>query len=378
MGKGVYLGVSNTAKKIKKIYIGVNGVAKKVKKIYIGDSNGVARVGYTSNLKLSYCDTKYLVSSRSSLGATSIGDYALFAGGYDGSTTSECIDYFNNSLSQGYMSISQQRTNIAGASSKSYALLAGGGVSGTPYTNIDVYSASLTHSTTHLGAGRISTVGVGTPDLVIFAGGQYTAQGARYSVDYTDAFNDSLTSLAISALSKGRTEHTGAYAGQGDYFLFGGGLTSTTNKAIDSVEVYSSSLTKLSSIYLSSSRKNLDASSLRGCAWFGGGRYTNGTTVSTIDMFNGSLVRTTLSLSESRYALKACSVMDEFILFGGGSKSNGYSATMDTYDSSGTMTTFILASPRNIGGATSVKNKALFAGGYSGSYENIVNVYMAS
>ena len=47
MSKGAYIGVGNSAKKIKNIYIGVNGVAKKVKKAYIGVNN-VAKLWWSS------------------------------------------------------------------------------------------------------------------------------------------------------------------------------------------------------------------------------------------------------------------------------------------------------------------------------------------
>ena len=49
MSKGAYIGVGNSAKKIKSIYIGVNGVAKKVKKAYIGVNN-VAKLWWSSGL----------------------------------------------------------------------------------------------------------------------------------------------------------------------------------------------------------------------------------------------------------------------------------------------------------------------------------------
>ena len=45
MAKGGYIGVSSTARRIKKIYIGQDGKAKKVKKAYIG-VNGVAKLFY--------------------------------------------------------------------------------------------------------------------------------------------------------------------------------------------------------------------------------------------------------------------------------------------------------------------------------------------
>jgi hypothetical protein len=47
MAKGLCVGVSNVARKVKKAYVGVGDVARKVKKIYIG-VNGVARLAYAS------------------------------------------------------------------------------------------------------------------------------------------------------------------------------------------------------------------------------------------------------------------------------------------------------------------------------------------
>jgi hypothetical protein len=47
MANGVYIGVSDLARKVKAMYVGVDGVAKKVKKGYIG-VNGVAQMFYSS------------------------------------------------------------------------------------------------------------------------------------------------------------------------------------------------------------------------------------------------------------------------------------------------------------------------------------------
>ena len=51
MAKGVYIGVNNVARKVKKSYIGVGNVARKIKKAYIG-VNGVARECYPDALWL--------------------------------------------------------------------------------------------------------------------------------------------------------------------------------------------------------------------------------------------------------------------------------------------------------------------------------------
>lgn len=50
MAKGMYVGVNNLARKVKKIYVGVDGKARKVKKVYIGDTNGKARLAWSGGL----------------------------------------------------------------------------------------------------------------------------------------------------------------------------------------------------------------------------------------------------------------------------------------------------------------------------------------
>ena len=69
MAKGAYIGVDNTARKIKKGYIGVDNTARKIKKGYIG-VGGAARLFYslgppmiTSRLNgTKYCDNVILAS----------------------------------------------------------------------------------------------------------------------------------------------------------------------------------------------------------------------------------------------------------------------------------------------------------------------------
>lgn len=51
MAKGIYTGVDNKARKVKKVYIGVDNVARKVKKVYIGDSSGKARLAWSAGWK---------------------------------------------------------------------------------------------------------------------------------------------------------------------------------------------------------------------------------------------------------------------------------------------------------------------------------------
>ena len=48
-----YIGVGNTARKIKGLYVGVNGVARTVQKAYVGDASGKARLWYQRGKPLS-------------------------------------------------------------------------------------------------------------------------------------------------------------------------------------------------------------------------------------------------------------------------------------------------------------------------------------
>ena len=85
MAKGAYIGVNGIAQKIKGGYIGIDGIAKKIKKAYIG-VGGVARPCWGEGGELTYYGTVTALSTaRYNLAATSVGDYALFGGGYIGS-----------------------------------------------------------------------------------------------------------------------------------------------------------------------------------------------------------------------------------------------------------------------------------------------------
>ena len=81
MAKRVYIGVGGKARKVKKIYIGVAGVARKVKKAYIG-VGGVARIFWSGGALEYYGTATALSSGRTYHAAATVGNYALFGGGY--------------------------------------------------------------------------------------------------------------------------------------------------------------------------------------------------------------------------------------------------------------------------------------------------------
>lgn len=111
MAKGAYVGVSSTARKIKKIYVGVNGIARKVKKAYVG-VNGIARLFYSAESEFTGNWTQISVdTSKDRLaGHVRAGDYAL----YSSFRTSEYIVAINSSLTVQYI----QRVSDGSASGR--------------------------------------------------------------------------------------------------------------------------------------------------------------------------------------------------------------------------------------------------------------------
>ena len=93
MAKKTYIGVNNVARQVKKVYIGVNGVARKVKKIYIGVAN-IARQLFGGGELSYYGNATSLSKARSFLAATSVGNYALFGGGDNGSGDRSTVDAY--------------------------------------------------------------------------------------------------------------------------------------------------------------------------------------------------------------------------------------------------------------------------------------------
>jgi hypothetical protein len=92
MAKGLYVGVSNVARKVKKAYVGVGDVARKVKKIYIG-VNGVARLAYASGPAQS--GQVIFTSSQMWTVPTDVDSVQVFLVGGGGS-------YINNGAGSGY------------------------------------------------------------------------------------------------------------------------------------------------------------------------------------------------------------------------------------------------------------------------------------
>ena len=140
MAKKSYIGIGGKARKVKKWYFGVDGKARKVKKAYIG-VGGVARP-FMSGGELEYYGTITPLSvARDGLAGATVGNYALFAGGYNGGTIYATVDVYDSSLVRtNPTGLSVARHSLESATIGNYTLFAGG-FSNSRYSSVvDVYT----------------------------------------------------------------------------------------------------------------------------------------------------------------------------------------------------------------------------------------------
>ncbi len=125
--------------------------------------------GFEYGLKRS--TPKALSTARSYLAGASVGNYALFGGGY-ASSYSTVVDAYNTSLTRSTpTALSTARSFLAGASVGNYALF-GGGSTGSNSAVVDAYNTSLTRSTpTALSSARSKLAGASVGNYALFGGG---------------------------------------------------------------------------------------------------------------------------------------------------------------------------------------------------------------
>ena len=247
------------------------------------------------------------------MAGVSIGNYALFGGGYysDSSEATRITAAYNTSLTYiqpESLYIDHKAYGIATTTAGSYAFFLGGnrpdlGMGGTSGYNASVYTASLTRVNVNGGPGPYQGRGAmaataGTYALVAIGYNNRTASAI------VGAYNQSLTYMTdVPPLSSARTNGVGASLG-GHAIFAGGGST---------VEAYNSSLTKTALQNLSVGRNDLVSTVLDEYALFG----TPGTAV---DLYNSSgLAKMDVpQLTYSRSAASAATIGDYALFAGGG------------------------------------------------------------
>jgi hypothetical protein len=374
-----------TAREIKKMYIGVGGVARKVKKGYIG-VGGVARPFFSGG-ELSYYGTATaLNTSTYYLQAATVGNYALFAGGY----SSRAVNAYNSSLTQTTATeLGNTKYNGAAATVGNYALFAGGHTSSsTRAATVYAYNTSLTQTTaTALSAARGELAAATVGNYALFGGGRTATSNMSKVVN---AYDGELTMTTATALSTARFNLAGAAAG--GYGIFAGGQTRYNNYGSNEVNAYDGELTMTTATALSLARCGIQGTALGGHAIFAGGKTDEYVYSNIVNAYDGELTMSALTnLSEYRYE-HAGATAGDYAMFAGGyntrSSSTGVSNTADVYDTELTLLTSTLElDPMNTArcrlAATTIGSYALFGGGWiptsssAGSSSAVVDAYTA-
>lgn len=362
---GTYIEKTQTGTELK-------GIAKKIKKAYIG-IGGVARPCWSGGELAYYGTITPLSVTRYELAATTIGDYALFAGGSGGNTATDAYDKaFTRTIPD---ALSTSMYSLSATSIGNYALFGGGSTSSK---NVNAYDRSLTRTTPSSLSYALRYTSAATVGNYALIGGGMSSGGDEES--YVYPFDSSITRMDVTYLSEAR--YAGAATSVGDYAIFGGGIKSSTNsKAVDA---FDKSLTRIDLDDLSIIKVRSGATTIGNYALFAGG-YTaaSGTYTDIVDVYDTSLVHTTTtSLSQGRSNLAATTV-GNYAIFAGGQTDNGAgndSNVVDVYDASLTRTIQTpLSVERYNHAATTINEYALFGGGYNTNDDlgdiDVIDVY---
>ena len=239
----MYSKVNNTFEYIfkKGFIMGFN--EKLASKIYIGDAGGQAQmiVGpfgvhkYEGNVEK-------LSSARYDLAATTVGNYALFGGGWGNSKTSDIVDAYDASLTRIAPTVlSSARYKLAATTVGNYALFAGGnissGQSGGRPRSVNAYDTSLTRTNAPaLGLVKVDLAATTVGNHALFGFGDIEIMMHPMNNPLVVAYDTSLTQTYLGP-NANKTKTSLAATTVGNYALFGGGrfldLEQTPNEVVD-------------------------------------------------------------------------------------------------------------------------------------------------
>jgi predicted Ser/Thr protein kinase len=211
--------------------------------------------------------TGNLSQSRYDLAATSVGNLALFGGGSGPSNVVDIYNVTNNMWTTA--TLSQARSSLAATSVASqYALFAGGYDGLTTSSNVvDIYDSwNEIWSTATLSQGRELLAATSVGSLAFFGGGQTTSGNSASNV--VDIFNSTSQTWSTATLSQSRTNL--AAASIGDIVAFGGGMSDNFS-SVSIVDMYNVTSGIWFNATLSQPRSGVVATSLANDIFFGGG-----------------------------------------------------------------------------------------------------------
>lgn len=320
--------------------------------------------------------------ARRYIAGASIGDYALFGGGVNGSSSSasgsNAVDTYTSALVKGTATtLTHGKRLLKGISTEHHALFGGGATTGsvsTVQTSVDAYDENLVKTTGNLSVARLfwhdSVASVG--EYAMFGTG---AGASNTTVINVDIFNKD---LVLTTLYVDNWIYYSGGASFGEYALFSTYNSVTAN--VDKVETYDKNLVKGTTSALSGRRVQLMSVGTPKHAIFAGGG-ASGSISETVDAYDKNLVRETApALSQKRYIGAAANLGEYAIIAGGGyaDAEGSDSSIVDVYDGNLVRTRVhsLQGTRRLLAGATTGKY-ALFGGGQTGSAvaQKTVDVY---
>lgn len=365
----------DVAHKVKKIYLGIDNVAHKVKKGYIG-IGWVARPIFSSAGIEYYGTITALSVARRQARAANVGNNILFGGGQTYSGSVKTVDAYSASLTRSTPSeLSYSGYNFASMNIGNYALYAGG-YNSTISSTVDAYNTSLTKTTApSLSTARTEPASALVGDYGMFACGNKGGTSGTRMTAATDVYNKSLTLVkAFNAYSAIAT----AGATIDGYAIIGGGLYSSST-ILDTVKAYNASLTYNSAPSLSTARYGIVTANAGKYALFIGGQLLSLAYSNVVDAYSPSLTRTIApSLSVTTYRHAATSLGNFALVALGRVNDSTILNTIEMYDESLTKSIAPSLSQARWGAAGgAIGDKALFAGGQVDSaVSNVVDAYL--
>lgn len=305
MTKAAYIGVGNTARKIKNIYIGIGGGARKVIAAYIG-VNGVAKKWWPTKPPIPDVAPS-LSSARNYASAGTINNCVLVAGGVSNlSVQQTTVDGFDESLTRfSATPITVARNwgsgtrQMNGAANATHVFFGGSALT-AGVNAVDAYDTAFTKR--NVAQGTASKTMLACPANV----GVYVVFPNYAASTQTIAYDTSLTKVTATAAYSQDTFGASSTS-LNDRAIFAGGYYGQI--AQSAVYTYNTSLTRAGISAMSSARYYTVAAATDDYAIISAGTYSTvgsgGTLSRNVDAYNSAFTRTRIADSTASSTINA-------------------------------------------------------------------------
>eukprot|EP01118_Nematostelium_gracile_P004187 TRINITY_DN1491_c0_g1_i4.p1 TRINITY_DN1491_c0_g1~~TRINITY_DN1491_c0_g1_i4.p1 ORF type:complete len:784 (+),score=185.28 TRINITY_DN1491_c0_g1_i4:53-2404(+) len=265
------------------------------------------------------------------LTGTTIKNFVLFAGGYNGTHELTIVDIFD--MAKGLRinpirGLTSPRTLLASTSSGKYAFFGGGLIGTTPLNIVEIYDIEeekwLNSTTLSTPRSGLSATTVG--NLVFFAGGGTPT----VFQDNVDIFNLPTMSRNLTRLQGGARWMMAATSNR-NFAIFAGGFMNNST-ASTSVDIYDTSTRTWTLSNLRTPRYHFTASTVQDVAYFAGGwNGISGDCLSDVEVYDilSKMWKTSIFMKIARADFTAVTLGNS-IFFAGGSIGKGFDYSRTT------------------------------------------------